>query len=96
MAHLTCREHGRRVVFTETALIHRNGDGSVCKEIHFPVDVIKNTNAIHMSAVKTTSNMVKVSHSFEDLRKGIQEAIHVLEKAFKPLMPLIDHVATAK
>lgn len=32
MAHLTCTKHKRRVIFTDTAVIHRNGDGSRCDD----------------------------------------------------------------
>ena len=46
MAHLTCKAHGKRVVFTDTALIHRNGDGKICQTHENSLDIISTTNAM--------------------------------------------------
>lgn len=35
MSHLTCIQHGRRVVYTPTNIIHRNGDRSKCESEEF-------------------------------------------------------------
>lgn len=48
MAHLTCKAHGKRVIFTETALIHRNGKGDVCSVHENPLAIIVTTNAFHV------------------------------------------------
>ena len=35
MSKMTCKKHGRRVVYGETFIVHRNGDGSPCHGIDF-------------------------------------------------------------
>ena len=35
MCKMTCKKHGRRVVYGETFIVHRNGDGSPCNGIDF-------------------------------------------------------------
>ena len=54
MSHLTCKKHGKRVVFTDTALIHRNGKGDVCERHENPLEIISTTNAMVVKPSKAS------------------------------------------
>lgn len=67
MAHLTCKAHGKRVVFTETALIHRNGKGDVCATHENPLDIISTTNALFVPETHDgVTNLLQHIFSNED------------------------------
>lgn len=73
MSHLTCNAHKKRVVYTETSLIHRNGKGDRCQKLDAPMDIIGTTNAIHWEPVVPHAEIRRVLDvEIEDKDPAIQ------------------------
>ena len=67
MTHLTCLEHGKRVIYSEKSLIHRNGDGSKCTAMDSSLDILMLTNATHINNSRVIRHTKLLSVSFEKL-----------------------------
>ena len=80
MAHLTCLEHGKRVIYKETALIHRNGDGSKCTMMGSSLDILMLTNAAHVKLKRSANGAKLLRVSFETLGSALKNTTVVFNK----------------
>lgn len=80
MAHLTCLEHGKRVIYKEKALIHRNGDGSKCTTMDSSLDILMLTNAQHVNIKRSGEGAKLLTVSFEKLGAALKNTTAVFNK----------------
>ena len=80
MAHLTCIKHGRRVLYNETAIIHRNGDGSKCAVMDSSLDILMLTNAKDVNESRLIINTKLLSVSFEKFRNSVENTVAIFNK----------------
>ena len=80
MAHLTCLEHGKRVIYKETALIHRNGDGSKCTTMDSSLNILMLTNAVHVNVNRSANGAKLLRVSFETLGSALKNTAVTFNK----------------